>query len=251
MRQAVVRRDKLKLRHRYKFMAFLFVAVVLVFCVSLFFTGKKPAQPADEEVMTALAGVAGRYHEFALTIEESGPGYSLRYEGQVKGDLLYGTFETFNLQVYAQGKNYYVRGGEVFAEWLTVEKAEMQALVSFVRNPLDLLALLLASEEFTAEKGPDRLIDGVQCTSYLLDISPSAALLPDLFSAFQEEEADLEELHIYMWFGAEDNFLYKMAFTLNIYSPADKVTLSRVYTMHRAQADLPDDLPPPNRAIEI
>ncbi|MBS4021590.1 MAG: hypothetical protein KGZ79_04110 [Dethiobacter sp.] len=253
MRQAVSRSAKKKLRSRFLFLIILFLAVMQLTFLAVFFarSDKRKIELPAEEVVAIRVHQAGDYRDFSLTIEESGPGYSLKYSGLVKDGMMYGTLESFDLQVFSYYDMYYVRGGDVFNEWQTVEKAELQALAAFVRNPLPLLSRLLAEEYFSVESGPDRLIEGVPCQAFLLDVSPSASLLGSLFSVLQEDDVLLEQMRVYIWFGTEDNFLYKMALLFDIVTTKEKVQVTRVYSMNRQQAYLPDDLPLGNKTLEI
>ena len=252
MRQAVLYKAKKKRRSPSPFAKSLFSVVLLAVCLTFLFAGpvKKNPPLTDHDAVTAQATLAADFHAYSLTIEESGPGYSLSYSGQVENGRLYGTLETFNLQVFAYDDRYYVRGGDMYEEWQTVEKAELQALAAFVRNPVSLLGMILA-EDFIVEKGPERVIEGELCRAFLLDVAPSESLLLTLFSTVQEEEISLEKLGVYLWFGKDDEFLYKMALLLDISRLDEKVQVSRIYTMSKEMNRLPDDLPLINKIVEI
>jgi hypothetical protein len=253
MRQAVIYSSRKKQRYISRFIKLLFSAVLLAVSLIFLFTGpvKKNVPLTDYDAVTVHARAAADFTAFSLTIEESGPGYSLRYTGQVENGRLYGSLETYNLQVFAYGSRYYVRGGDVYEEWQTVETAELQALASFVRNPVSLLHMMISGAEFTVERGPERVIEGALCRAFLLDVAPSESLLLTLFSAVQEEEISLEKLRVYLWFDKNDEFLYKMALLLDIARLEEKVQVSRVYTMSKEKNRLPDDLPLINRLVEI
>jgi len=222
---------------------YLFLSAVLTFCLILIFSAvKKPAAlPSIADIVALQHSEASAQLAYTVEIEESGPGYSLSFSGQVHEGQLYGNLEKYNLQIFATDDSYYVRGAEMFKQWQPLEKAELEGLSAFVREPLALLGLLLQSGISHEEKGPDREINGVPCHAYLLEIAP--AYTQDLSLISASEDMSVERMRVYLWFGENDNFLYQMALVFDIGQGNEKGQISRIYSMSLQEIEMPPDLP--------
>jgi len=234
-----------------------FQPVVFLLLLSFFALGgtlmvnraEKPSPgPTLEEAVMASVAAAAKHTAYALEIEESGPGYSLLFTGQAEGNKIYGEVRDFNLQVFAVGQKYFVRGGKLIVQWQEVREAGLESLTVFVRNPQELLGLLLNGKNMVAEEGPRRDVAGVPCKTYFLEIMPGDLQTLSLFSG----DATLEKLHAYLWFGEDDGFLYKMALLMDIVVDGEKGQVNRVFTLNPRQQKMPEDLPQTDqRTLEV
>jgi hypothetical protein len=211
--------------------------------------GKNPP-PTAAEAVAALAATAGNIRDYSLEIEESGPGYSLRFQGQVRDGRLYGRLEQFELEVYAQFGRYHVRGGEVFQGWQAADTAGLKALDAIIRDPLEIMLQITAHDGITVETGPKRQVGGVNCLAYLLEVPLDIPLLPALLTV-AEEQAAPERFRAYLWFGSEDGFMYRMVLLFDFSGEKGRAQVIRTYNLGTETIPLPPDLPPPAGVLEV
>lgn len=216
--------------------------MILLFCFSIYrdnwlyqYFFRRPVNLT--EVVLQKMETAAKFQVFGLTIEENGPGYGIRFAGQVGDERLYGIIDYFDLEVYAFRDKYYVRG-ENIPEWQEIT-SELDALPLLVQNPFSLLLALLSDGEFIAEEGSERLLGNISCRTYYLEIPP-----PDILRLIRfEEDAVLEKLEIYLWFGQNDGFLYRVAFLMSISVKGENLQIKRIYDMTPDSVPMPDDVP--------
>ncbi len=250
MRQVVARRGRYFRRYRTNW-RLLLPALLLAAGVMLAVSPPaRKAQPTAEEAVAVLASRALNYRDYTLVIEESGPGYSLRFTGQVSENRLYGRLEQFDLEIYARDGRYHVRGSEVFKEWQPADKAGLKTLDAIVRNPLDILSQIAGSAGIKAETGPDLTIGGVICLAYLVEVPVDIPVLPSLLTV-SGEQAVPERFRAYLWFGSADHFLYRMALLFDFSGTDGRAQITRVYTLGTATEPLPRDLPQASGALEV
>lgn len=223
------------------FLVFLFVVSLLAsgFTILLSLPEKEiPLSTMQETVLARTAEVLVN-NSYSLTVEESGPGYSLRFNGQVENGFIYGKMDTYDLELFTDQEKYFVKGSGVFAEWEEMEHAQLDALSVVVRDPQMLLELLLAGREILVEEGPLRTVENVVCQTYFLEIPPPDIQLLTRF----EKEATLDKLQMYLWFAQDDQFLYRMALLMNVSVENDNVQINRIYSLNPQTKEMPEGLP--------
>ena len=193
----------------------------------------------SQEVILAKALAAAEFNDYRLVVEESGPGYSLRFSGQMLDGLIYGKLESYDLEIYSDREQFFVKGCEVVDEWEEVGKAERDGLSFLVKDPFVLLSLLLSHKQIRAVGGPVRVVEDVACQTYFLKIAPpELQLLTDF-----EEDAMLDKLQLYLWFAKENSFMYRMALLLNITVKGEEIQIYRIYNLRPGAKEMPEGLP--------
>ena len=201
--------------------------------------GKEELPTLDELVITQVSQAVERTR-YSLEVEESGPGYSLRFTGQVVDGKVYGKIDSYDLEIYSSQNTYFVRGSELYEEWEEMKQAELGALSAVIREPLQLLEMFITTDGLSIDEGPIRTVDNAACKTYFLEVPP-----PDLLqlTRFDDENASLDKLELYLWFNEEEDFLYRMALLLNVTVEDEKMQINRIYNMHPDAPDIPNDLP--------
>lgn len=223
-------------------LGFLLVCLSLLICgvlLILTYREKPEAAPTLGQIVGEKAKKATRFADFTLVAEESGPGYSLRFTGQMNRDVIYGHIENYNIQICTTSNIYYVKDEEMYQDWTRADEAGLEELAAFVRDPLALLNSLFEGREILVEEGPRRLVGDIPCLTYFLEIPPPDI---DMFTRFKSD-ALLEKLQVYLWFAEETGFLHRMAVMLHLTADGEKTQLNRIYTMSPRIKELPDDLP--------
>lgn len=222
------------------FLAFLIAAILL--SAGLMLLCNRPdgnTLPALADMVAAKAAAAAENTSYSIVIEESGPGYSLRFSGQANDGLIYGKIDAYELEVFAKQEKYFVKGSGLFEEWKEIGKAELEALSVVIRDPHDLLRKLLNANEILAEEGPIRSVEDVPCQTYFLEIPPPDLQLLTRF----EHEATLDKLQIYLWFDQETSFLYRMAILMYVTVEGENIQINRIYNLSPEKKILPAGLP--------
>lgn len=231
---------------------FLLTAAILAFLIKIQAGNSLNTTPVPTvgETVVALAGLARDYNQYSVVIEESGPGYNLQFSGHVTGSVIYGQLDQYDIEVFVRQGQYFVRDGDLFKQWQDADEAEMGGISDFVRDPQELLDVLLSGQEIDAGEGPDRIVGGVPCRTYSLEADlPAEGIFQELRIGAQRGAGKMQ---VHLWFGEEDNFLYRMALLLNFTEEDGIVHVSRVYTMSPCAVQLPDGLPyPDDRPVEI
>ncbi|MDW7651559.1 MAG: hypothetical protein SCK29_13770 [Bacillota bacterium] len=242
MRQAPVKPAKKERPFPALFVGFLLVISLLAAGATLLLSAPREdtSVPSMEEMISAKAAVIAETNQYDLTIEESGPGYTIRFVGQVSDSKLYGKIDAYDLEVFSDREKYFVKGASVFTDWEEAGKAELDALSVLVRNPIELLQVLTSGDRFLVEEGPDRLVDDVNCRTYFLEIPP-----PDIqmVTRFEDEDATLDKLQLYLWFNEDGNFMHRMAMLLNVTVEGENIQVNRIYSLSPRSKELPEDLP--------
>ena len=224
------------------FIFFLLAAALLASGLTLFFPTPKPepALPTVNEVVAQKVAAVTENNKYGLTIEESGPGYTIRFAGQVFDEKIYGRIDAYDLEVFSAREKHFVKGASLFDDWKEAGLAELDALASLVRNPVELLEILMSEKEILIEEGPDRLVEDVKCRTYFLELPP-----PDirLLTRFDDKDATLDKLQLYLWFSEEGVFLHRMAMLMNITVEGEKIQINRIYSLTPDSKELPDGLP--------
>lgn len=224
------------------FLLFLLAAALLASGMTLYFT-----RPAAQESLPTMQDVVrlkttsakGNNNAYGLVVEESGPGYSLRFNGQANEGFIYGKLESYDLEIYTDQNKYLIRSSGVFEEWEEAGTAELDALSVVVRDPLALLDVLLSGKQVFVEEGPERLVNDVACQTYFLEIPP-----PDVqFLTRFEEEASLDKLQLYLWFSKGGHFMHRMALLLNVTVNGEAIQINRIYSLSPVVKELPEGLP--------
>jgi hypothetical protein len=223
------------------FLLFLLTVSVLATAVTLYLT--RPEYEGSVKTMQSLiqakTELASANEGYGMVVEESGPGYNLRFSGQVAQGLIYGKMDAYDLEIFTDQSVYYVRGSGVYEEWEEMGSAQLDGLSVLIRDPLDLLQTLLSGGQVLVEEGPQRMVEDIPCVTYFLEIPP-----PDLQMLTRfEEEATLDKLQLYLWFDREGEFLHRMALLLNITVNAENIQINRIYSLSPTSRDMPDDLP--------
>jgi len=211
--------------------------------------GRQAPLTAAQSVV-ALARAAQSFRDYSLKIEESGTGYLFYFQGQVTDGRLYGRLDKLDLEIYAKDGRYYVRGGEVFQDWQSADQAGLQALDAIIREPLCMLAQIVESDGITVESGPERMTVETICLAYLLEVPINIPILSSLLTV-SEQQAVLERFRVYLWFGSEDGFLYRMALFFDLSGPEGRGQIVRIYTLGTETSPLPYDLPPAAGVREV
>jgi hypothetical protein len=223
------------------FLLFLLTVSVLSVAVTLYLARQELETDVYtmQEVVWEKTLSAAKNQSYSMVVEESGPGYNLRFSGQVENGLIYGTMDAYDLEIFTDQTIYYVRDSDVFKEWEELHNADLDGLTAIVRDPLELLQTLLSSQEVLVEEGPQRLVEDITCQTYFLEIPP-----PDIgmFTKF-DQDATLDKLQLYLWFEKNELFLHRIAILLNITVKGEAIQINRIYNLNPKTKQLPDDLP--------
>lgn len=222
----------------------LFLLVVGIFTASwLILYSSRQEKNANltisQEAILAKALAAAEFNDYILVVEERGPGYSLRFNGQMLGHLIYGKLESYDLEIFSDQEQFFVKGSEVFDDWEEVGKAELDGLSFLVKDPFVLLSLLLSNKQIWAVEGPVKLVEDVACKTYFLEIPPPELQLLTHF----EEDATLDKLQLYLWFAQENSFMHRMALLLNITVKGEEIQIYRIYNLRPETKEMPEGLP--------
>ncbi|NLZ38459.1 MAG: hypothetical protein GX893_02480 [Firmicutes bacterium] len=198
---------------------------------------QRAARTTLEEVRER-AEAAAAHNVYGLAIEESGPGYLICFKGQMVGNCLYGKIDNFDLDICSEYDRYFIKakGDE---DWQPLTQTGLDDLPALIRNPHDLLQTILKGKEIVAEEGVQRNLNNIQCQTYFLEIPPPDLQLLTRF----ENNATLDKLQIYLWFAAENNFLYRMAILMNMTIEEETIQVNRIYDLTPECEDLPEGLP--------
>ncbi|MCW3489575.1 hypothetical protein [Dethiobacter alkaliphilus] len=222
-------------------LAAVLVVVALIFVVS---APEKEVPLTLEELLVTKMSLAAEKNTYSLVVEESGPGYSLRFTGQVAEGNVYGNIAAYDLEIFSDQNTYFVRGEDLFEEWEEMDAAELGALSAVVHEPLELLETLLAAEDVIVEEGPRRMVDNAECQTYLVEVPPPEL---HLLTRFDNEDAELNKLRLYLWYNEEEEFLYRMAVLLSVTVDEETVEINRIYNMHPDAPAIPQDVPNPDK----
>ncbi len=227
--------------------------IMLAFIGAVLITAIVSQEPESEhlptlaEIVAAKVSAVESHSEYVLEIEESGPGYLLQFSGLVSGREIYGTLASYDLEVCVQKGSYYVRGGDMFEDWQEVAGVELDGLKEFVQTPQALIRAMMANKNILINEEAACTEDDINYQVYLLRIPPSDnkdAL--GLLSGLETKQADAR-----LWFGEEDDFLYKMTMEFGLTSD-QAAQIKRTYIMTPKKVELPIDLPQfANRVLEI
>lgn len=229
------------------FLAFLLVTALLATGLTLVLSKPDEAKlPTLQEVVTANATLAAGTKTYTLTIEESGPGYNIRFVGQVQNGKIYGKIDAYDLEVFSNYDKYFVKGNKLFDEWQEVKLAELDALPALIRDPQHLLHLLLAGSKLLVEEGIERMVEDIPCQTYFLEIPPPDLQLLTRF----EEDATLDKLQMYLWFGKDDTFMHRMAILMNLTVNEQAIQINRIYSLSPQIKSLPEGLPEVDEGIK-
>lgn len=227
----------------------IFVLVAALLATGLTLVLSRPEEtksPTLQEVVIANATRAAETKTYALTIEESGPGYNLRFVGQVQNGKIYGKIDAYDLEVFSNYNKYFVKGSKLFDEWQEVKLAELDALPVLIRDPQQLLQLLLADNKLLVEEGVERMVEDIPCQTYFLEIPPPDLQLLTRF----EEEATVDRLQLYLWFGNDDTFLHRMAILINLTVNEQAIQINRIYNLSPQTKIFPEGLPEVDEGIK-
>ncbi|MCR3922414.1 MAG: hypothetical protein NUK65_07860 [Firmicutes bacterium] len=216
-----------------------FVAIVVGTSYVLFFNRpKEEVEPTILAIVAEKAESASTYTHYCLMIEESGPGYSLNFSGQVHDDRIYGKIEDYELEIFSDQNKYYIKS-KLADGWQEMEKTELADVPALIRDPHYLLQTLLSSKEIFAEVGTERTVNDVLCQTYFLEIPPPDVQLLTRF----EKDATLDKLQIYLWYATESDFMYRMAVMMNIAVGDETIQINRVYNLDTDANDFPEGVP--------
>jgi hypothetical protein len=221
---------------------FLLAAGVLVVSWLIIYSSRqeKDANPTiSREIILNKVSSAAEFNDYRLVVEERGPGYSLRFRGQIIDGLIYGEIESYDLEIYGNQEQFFVKGSEVIDEWQEVEAAELDGLSFLVMDPFALLSILLSDKQVSAVAGPVRLVENIACQTYFLQIpSPKLQVLTHF-----EEDATLDKLQLYLWFAKDNLFMHRMALLLNLTVKGEKIQVYRIYNLRPGVKEMPEGLP--------
>ncbi|NLZ92935.1 MAG: hypothetical protein GX922_02785 [Firmicutes bacterium] len=212
--------------------------VTSAFFMIIFREGELEALTTTLEEVREKTEAAAAQNVYGLVIEESGPGYSLSFKGQVTNNCLYGKIEDFEIEICSEDDQYFIKS-KLDENWQALNKTGLDALPAVIRDPYYLLQTMLKGKEIVAEKGAQRTVNNIPCQTYFLEIPP-----PELqFLTRFENNATLDKLQIYLWFSEEENFLHRMAILMNVTVEEETIQVNRVYNLTREYEELPEDLP--------
>ena len=227
----------------------IFLLVSALFATGLTLVLSRPEEtipPTLQEVVTTKANLAAETTTYGLTIEESGPGYNIRFVGQVQGGKIYGKIDAYDLEVFSNYDKYFVKGSNLFDEWKEVKLAELDALPALIRDPQYLLQLLLAGNGLLVDEGIERMVEDIPCKTYFLEVPPPDLQLLTRF----DEDATLDKLQLYLWFGNEDSLLHRMAILMNITVDEQTIQINRIYSLSPQTESFPEGLPVMDEGIK-
>ncbi|MGI6659583.1 MAG: hypothetical protein ACOX4N_09305 [Dethiobacteraceae bacterium] len=216
------------------------LAVMLLTSGTIFMLrrAEKEAAPTLLEQVSEKAAAAAVFKHYALVIEESGPGYSLRFSGQVHEDRMYGKIDGYDLEIFAEEERFFVKNA-VAAGWQDLKTAKLETLPVLLRDPHYLLSTLLAEKDIVVEAGSNRTVNNAACQTYFLEIPPPALQLLTHFGS----EAVIDKLQVYLWFAEEDAFLHRMAVMMNVTVGEQSIHINRTYNLTCDAPDFPEDIP--------
>ena len=191
------------------------------------------------EIIQNKLSAAAEFKDYLLMIDERGPGYMLRFNGQMRDGHLYGKLESHELEIYSDQEQVFVRGSETSEEWMEVEKAELDGLTFLVKNPFSLLSELLSDKQVKVLGGPMRMVEDIACQTYFLEIPPPELRLLTNF----EEDAIFERLQLYLWFAEDNLFMHRMALLFSFTVKEEKIQIYRIYNLRPGVKEMPQDLP--------
>ncbi len=182
---------------------------------------------------------AAEFNDYRLVVDERGPGYSLRFKGQMMDGHIYGKLESYDLEIYSYQEQVFVKGSEAIDEWKEIGKTELDGLSFLARDPFALLSGLLSDKQVKAVGGPARMVEDIVCQTYFLEISPPELRILTHF----EEDAALDKLQLYLWFAKDDLFMHRMALLLSITVKEKNFQIYRIYNLRPGVEKMPEDLP--------
>ncbi|HZK25497.1 MAG TPA: hypothetical protein VFC74_08960 [Oscillospiraceae bacterium] len=222
-----------------------FVVVVLSsVCVFLLTRQKEEAVPTMLDIVAETTAAAAAHKHYNLVIEESGPGYLLRFSGQVHDDRLYGKIDGYDLEIFADEDQFFIKNS-LASEWQDIKTAKLETLPTLIRDPHYLLANLMAGKEIAIETGTPRTVDDVICQTYFLEIPPPNLQLLTRFST----DATLDKLQVYLWFAEESGFMHRLAVMMNVTVAEETIQINRTYNLSPEAKDFPEDIPKINRKV--
>ncbi|NLM51245.1 MAG: hypothetical protein GX197_00240 [Firmicutes bacterium] len=241
MRQAIVRlTGKVKKRYLFFFLVLLILAGSFLLWPPQTQEQEEPALPTMFETLAGQIAAAGKKMEnYGLTIEESGPGYEIIFQGQVNREKIYGKLEAYELEVFSAYNQYFAKNTSA-QEWQDLNALGLGDLPALICTPWQLWEKILAANELTVEAGKERVVNGALCQTYFLEIQhPDTCLITGF-----PENATLEKLQVYLWLDVENDFIHRMALTLDMVVDGENIQLNRVLQMDPQAKALPAGLPP-------
>jgi hypothetical protein len=223
------------------FLLFLLATTVLVTVATLYFNRPdyQANLPTMQEVIWEKTATASQNRNYNMVVEESGPGYNLRFNGLVENGRIYGKIDSYDLEIYTDQETYFVKGSGLIEEWQEMGKADLDALSAVVRDPLALLETILSGKEILVEEGPERMVEDITCQTYFLELPPPEV---QMFTRF-EEEATLDKLQLYLWFDQKEVFLHRIAILMSITIKDEVIQINRIYSLNPQTKEMPEDIP--------
>ena len=221
---------------------FFFLAGVLAAFWRMTYSARpeKEANPTVSlEIIRNKVSAAAAFNDYSLVVDERGPGYALHFEGQIIDGHLYGKIESYDLEIYSNHEQFFVKDSKVITEWKEAGKAELGGLAFLAGDPFVLLSELLSDKQILAVEGPVRMVEDIACQTYFLEIPPPELRILTHF----EEDATLDKLQLYLWFAEDNLFMHRMALLLSITVKEEKIQLYRIYNLRPGVIEMPENLP--------
>lgn len=246
MRQAIFRKKKRgTLKHF--FLVPLVVLLAAVLSLSYGAMQKAPENPgAAEQLLRQLLMQAMEAGEYAFAITESDGTYNLHFRGEARGQEVFGTFEEYDLQVYAGEHSSYVRklpGGT----WLDIEEEGLSTLSLFARSPLSVLRQLADNDSSLIVSGPG---DRAEAEGPLVFLVQADAQSFHEESLVQVADA-IREISFELSFDPESLRLMRLDMDILIAGANGESRIRRTCTFSAESAGFPPDLPvtPPGEKV--